>query len=223
MTLNLLSITTYLLFVFFIGQRGAVGSLRCLWYLRVYRGIWRRFLAVSLWSVNFSETSSSRLSLTVFCHNTFIDTKIGLCASLLVFEGVILGAVSSLSIRMIMIAATTSSWIIAVPAILEIVKSLIAVLVIRLRNLLSILITPLFVVVRLISFRRFWVVGLSPSLWMLRSVLVIPSPFLKWLRRLLVTALTGFVLEVGLLSVGLFAALIHLILLKKIVFCLYEK
>jgi hypothetical protein len=58
---------------------------------------------------------------------------------------------------------------------------------------------------------------------MLRSVLVIPSPFLKWLRRLLVTALTGFVLEVGLLSVGLFAALIHLILLKKIVFCLYEK
>ena len=82
----------------------------------------------------------------------------------MVFEGVILGAVSSLSIRMIMIAATTSSWIIAVPAILEIVKSLIAVLVIRLRNLLSILITPLFVVVRLISFRRFWVVGLSPSL-----------------------------------------------------------
>ena len=64
-----------------------------------------------------------------------------------------------------MITATTSSWIIAVAAILEIVKSLIAALVIRLGNLLRILEAPLIVVTTLVFLLRILrIVYLSPSL-----------------------------------------------------------
>lgn len=64
-----------------------------------------------------------------------------------------------------MITATTSSWIIAVAAILEIVKSLIAALVIRLGNLPRILEAPLIEVTTLVFFLRILrIVDLSPSL-----------------------------------------------------------
>lgn len=113
-----------------------------------------------------------------------------------------LGAVPSLSIRLIVISATPSSWIAPVLTILVAVVSLIAALVIRPRHQLSILVPPMLVVSPLCSFWMLRVVGLPPSLCILRAVGVISSPILEGLRRLLVAALTGFVLEVRLLSVG---------------------
>ncbi len=69
-----------------------------------------------------------------------------------------------MSIRMIIIPASSSSWVIAIPAVLEVVISLIATIVIRLGNLLRILETSFLVVVFLVSFWRFRVVGLSQML-----------------------------------------------------------
>lgn len=69
-----------------------------------------------------------------------------------------------MSIRMIIIPAASPSWVIAIPAVLEVFISLIATIVIRLGNLLRILETSLLVVVFLVSFWRFRVVGLSQML-----------------------------------------------------------
>ena len=113
-----------------------------------------------------------------------------------------LGAIPSLSIRLIIISATPSSRINAILTILVVVVSLIAALVIRPRHRRSVLVPPLLVVPPLCSFWMLRIVGLPPSLGILRAVGVIPSPFLEGLRSLLVAALTGFVLEVGLLGVG---------------------
>jgi hypothetical protein len=113
-----------------------------------------------------------------------------------------LGAIPSLSIRLIIISAAPSSWITAVITILVVVVSLIAALVVRPRHRRSVLVPPLLVVPPLCSFWMLRIVGLPPPLCILRAVWVIPSPFLEGLRRLLVAALTGFVLEVGLLGVG---------------------